>query len=120
MVHKIEMTPEERRAAWKAGLGLSTPKVVQPKWKPIETAPKTGDMLLWDGQFIHIGKYNQEYDNFYAYDLSPPQCYPTHWMELPSPPDIIGEQIIREEEEAEIRRKLDFEEEFPNGIEGDE
>ena len=56
------------------------------EWQPIETAPKTGDMLLWDDFSIHIGKYYPEYECFYAYDIAPPMCWPTHWMPLPEPP----------------------------------
>ena len=131
MVHKIEMTPEERRSVWKAGLGLSTPKVVQPKWKPIETAPKDCPILaygIWYDELnqrdeepsVHVVEYIGGHWHVTGSSNYAAFVNATHWMELPAPPDIIGEQIIREEEEAEIRRELDFEGEFPHGLEGDE
>ena len=79
---RIELTEVERLALAKAG-AQSIP--CNNGWRPIETAPKTGDILLWTG-FIHIGKYYEEYDCFYAYDIAPPLCYPTHWQPLPKPP----------------------------------
>lgn len=131
MTRRIEMTPEERRALWKAGLELPATKVVQPKWQPIETAPLNKWVLIsfywkknqefYDPQEewnIDIGSYDggRYIDGCYV-DLEEMDAM---WMALPAPPDIIGEQIIQEEEEYEIRRELDFEDEFPHGLEGDE
>lgn len=79
---RIELTELERAKMAEAGRQSIA---CTNGWRPIETAPKTGDMLLWDG-FIHIGKYCEEYDCFYAYDIAPPLCYPTHWKPLPKPP----------------------------------
>ncbi len=79
---RIELSELERQKLARAGGGGI---LRQHGWQPIETAPRIGDMLLWDG-YIHIGKYNEEYNCFYAYDIAPPLCYPTHWQPLPKPP----------------------------------
>ena len=55
---RIELSELERQKLARAGGGGI---LRQHGWQPIETAPRIGDMLLWDG-YIHIGKYNEEFE----------------------------------------------------------
>lgn len=67
-------------------------------WQPIETAPKTGTVLLaykskvrmgqWDEQKYHkrpkpFWRYIGPWGDTYARDNQP-----THWMPLPEPPTV--------------------------------
>lgn len=60
------------------------------EWQPIETAPKTCDVFLWNGVKVFPGWYcedegwhdsrNQDHNDY------PEVPQPTHWMPLPTPP----------------------------------
>ena len=70
-------------------------------WKPIETAPKDGTVILvgvwgfgpdiasasWNGKFWDMEIYGYEYCG-YEYCGDPEFSDPTHWMPLPSPPEV--------------------------------
>lgn len=61
------------------------------KWQPIETAPKTDSVLLWNGVRVFEGSINSgvwwsEFD-MGDYEQGMPEApQPTHWMPLPEPP----------------------------------
>jgi hypothetical protein len=70
------------------------------EWKPIESAPKDGTLILLycpdDEPCIVVGNYyrDEEMDGewwLYADELLTDACpegaKPTHWMPLPPPPD---------------------------------
>lgn len=116
MPRSIELSELERRKMAEAGRQSIA---CTNGWRPIETAPKDGrEILAWNHGVICICRLDEDGHWVRADGLIAMKI--THWQPLPAPPDIIGEQIIREEEEAEIRRELDFEDEFPHGLEGDE
>jgi Protein of unknown function (DUF551) len=76
----------------------------QPRWQPIETAPKDGTQVLgWlpeseehsaTMEIVFYGKHNHVplYGWLYRGDRIGREevegCQPTHWMPLPSPPDV--------------------------------
>lgn len=57
-------------------------------WQPIETAPKDGRRLLFfrDGYFI-VGFWDETNNSWAIPDYPPEPINPTHWMELPEPPE---------------------------------
>lgn len=79
-----------------------------PQWLPIETAPKDGtNVLCWSAEFGARESRNITYtpgspghaegrtDRWWEW-LEPKKCWafnwsPTHWMPLPPPPGIVGE-----------------------------
>jgi hypothetical protein len=61
-------------------------------WQPIETAPESGDFLLWNGKRVAQGSRAMDDGEFWwadqdGYDFKPIEPEPTHWMPLPSPPE---------------------------------
>lgn len=57
-------------------------------WRPIETAPKAGDILIFDVAFgPRVANWNGDGPVGYWSDLDG-HCYSqaTHWMPLPAPP----------------------------------
>lgn len=55
-------------------------------WKPIETAPRKGILLLWAKEWGHARMYGAEMVHDPVVDW--PRCAPpTHWMPLPAPPE---------------------------------
>lgn len=70
-----------------------------PKWRPIESAPRDGEMiLLGDGKTVTAGFFKPEFDSVYPWihldsgtdnflnGWQDRKHSPTHWMPLPSPP----------------------------------
>lgn len=70
-------------------------------WKPIETAPKDRDILLWNGDEYCIGwwetakEFNEPFNDWCKGDAGAGTGYdcgfdrvhnPTHWMPLPPAP----------------------------------
>lgn len=74
------------------------------EWRPIDCAPDDGrEVLLWQpGHEIYIGSKHPgrwwtdaAWANGYDY-TSPPNCRPTHWMPLPTPPQfpfVLGQTV---------------------------
>ena len=72
-------------------------------WRPIETAPKDGSvLLLWDGEAQDMGWMSNCHIGFWSEPIDAPgdwidgmgrreEFYPTHWRPLPSPPVKEGE-----------------------------
>ena len=65
------------------------------RWKPIETAPKDGQFLVYmpsdSRQPIQVAKWHPKMKvigNHFDFDMEPP----THWMPLPEPPYNDGIQ----------------------------
>ncbi len=68
-----------------------------PRWRPIETAPKSHDgLLLYDGASVSQGGWLSQVDQGADYEgqggapspgwWSVDGGQPTHWMPLPEPP----------------------------------
>ena len=55
------------------------------EWKPIETAPERGDVLLYYPPVKSGRTELREWFNI-AHPRSTPHRRPTHWMPLPDPP----------------------------------
>ena len=58
-------------------------------WKPIETAPKNQEILVWDGKDIWL--VNTEYEMYPKHNgcgccSSSVHEEATHWMPMPEPP----------------------------------
>lgn len=54
-------------------------------WRDIETAPKDGTrVLVFDGVVVIARFWGGA---FRVGDLPGSDCYPTHWMPLPPPPE---------------------------------
>jgi hypothetical protein len=58
------------------------------KWQPINTAPYDETVFLgWDGHECGFYYRTDDVPNDGALSYpTPMQCYPTHWMPLPEPP----------------------------------
>lgn len=61
------------------------------EWKPIETAPKVGDVQIYcsDTKEQMVAFWNTKFKGWqFAIDpcSGPHIAYPTHWMPLPEPP----------------------------------
>lgn len=66
-------------------------------WQPIETAPVDGTyVLVADGQTVGEAKFHEGEGWWWAgnhpTDSWGSAIYPTHWMPLPSPPTVNGDQ----------------------------
>ena len=60
-------------------------------WQPIESAPKDGSMMLISvGDRGGVGEswFSRSDDKWYWASGDAAQSTPTHWMPLPSPPDL--------------------------------
>lgn len=75
------------------------------KWKPIETAPKGPEILVWDGKDIWL--VNTEYNKMYPKENGCGCCSSsvheeaTHWMPLPKPPQLtidVDDRRMRSED----------------------
>ncbi len=59
------------------------------QWRPIETAPDDGDMIVTDGQNVTVAFRDSgmsSYRFFSAATQSDLRFWPTHWMPLPALP----------------------------------
>ena len=57
------------------------------EWQPIETAPKRGSILLWNGKEVGEGHPAWCGDGYeWAGEGHACDPRPTHWMPLPAPP----------------------------------
>lgn len=60
------------------------------EWRPIETAPKDGTLVLLSiGGEVHIGLFTNGWGgpDWYDYDEKGAFMFePTHWMPIPPPP----------------------------------
>lgn len=70
----------------------------EPRWQPIETAPKDkGDLLLSDGKYVTVGWYDPDFrpngrwlsNDDEGWHSDRPTF--THWMPLPQPPGADNE-----------------------------
>lgn len=69
-------------------------KAAQPQWQPIESAPRDGTAFLTfssERGFKFERVKNNYAHNGLFYDQRPGEIY-THWMPLPSPPDMGDEK----------------------------
>jgi hypothetical protein len=86
---RIELSELERQKLARAGRDSIT---CQHGWRPIKTAPKDKDILLYclENKSIHIGvgwtDYDCEYECSYFWVSEIGWVDPTHWMPLPKPP----------------------------------
>jgi len=89
---RIEMTNLERTALSKAA-GESIPRTNG--WRPIETAPEDGEILVWDGwdvwlviidMGIDVGKRQKFYPKG-DYSYRPEPVDAIYWQPLPKPPE---------------------------------
>jgi hypothetical protein len=108
-MHKIPLTPIEEAGLRAHGLDIGKPSQLsdvfrqgvawgqkadrEPReWQPIETANKLSEypenVILYDGETeeIYIG-YHSVLDGEWK-TKSGIYLYPTHWMQLPEPPEI--------------------------------
>ena len=54
-------------------------------WRPIETAPRSKDVLVYGAGRISTGTWLSElHGSYWSWDGIPEQ--PTHWLPLPAPP----------------------------------
>lgn len=91
----IELTDVTARDIRKVIDYLSEKGYLKDEWRPIETAPKTGEKILvyrpvHDGNYIPVtgddywGSY--EFRPQGCWMRSRSDCQPTRWMPLPKPP----------------------------------
>lgn len=60
-------------------------------WNPIESAPLSQAVLIWDGKCSGEARYYDSAKGWWWVSGDPTdyydrQCYPTHWMSLPDGP----------------------------------
>lgn len=68
-------------------------------WQPIDTAPENGILLLWEPSHVpYVGYRSIHGDGWTVVSnsrITPSQCNPSHWMELPEPPhlrELLGDE----------------------------
>lgn len=93
---EADMEAHKRVAAYFKAIGFSP----DCQWRPIETAPKTGERILLAADWTDKLKVKQvAYGHWYklgpywaydGYQFGNPECQPTHWMPLPAPPAAGG------------------------------
>ena len=66
---------------------------LEPKWLPIESAPKDGTIMATDGKCVHECHYWPVRDDWFFFcDLgSVHYIEATHWHHVPEPPKLKGE-----------------------------
>lgn len=57
-------------------------------WQPIATAPMDGELVLVYEDFVSVAYFDADEDEWYSPGLSGEMYRPTHWMQLPDPPEI--------------------------------
>ena len=84
---------------------LSVTPALSMTWQTIETAPRDGSVIVatWKDTWkdsgnrlphIHIeAMYWDEESWWYAYDGDGPARPPTHWMPLPTAPDVEASEV---------------------------
>jgi Protein of unknown function (DUF551) len=63
------------------------------RWRPIETAPKDGSMLIAWCQYMDVAqaRFSQRRQQWLFSDYGDESDWkPTHWMPMPSPPEQEG------------------------------
>jgi hypothetical protein len=81
--------PESARLdlAWRLCKTVKPPDF--PTWRPIETAPKDGTLILasWAGSALHpiISRWLKN-GQAWTHPFNKPVNSPTHWLPLPAPP----------------------------------
>jgi hypothetical protein len=84
-----ETIGESKWKAWQASAAAVEKIGYSMNWQPIETAPKTGNILLswsiYNNAFI--GSWNNPANSFLERtSMGYEKCDPEHWMPLPVPP----------------------------------
>lgn len=85
-----------RYTKYKAMLGLIPPIEPENPWRPIETALKDPEELIWCFSPHSCGGYQypayrcpeRGEQGFYICSLDQVESKPTHWMPLPEPPKV--------------------------------
>jgi hypothetical protein len=57
-------------------------------WQPIETAPREGLILVWDGYACDVAETLWESDGAPVWFNGDVTVNATHWMPLPAGPDV--------------------------------